>query len=103
MLTPNTAPGGPWRRLGDRIAKSPRRVWIGALLVLLVMACGLFKYDDGLTSSGGFRDEVEAVKGEKLIGESFPGGTNAPTEIVVPDAADAPAVVAAVGDVDGVA
>jgi len=94
---------GPWRRLGDRIAKSPRRVWIGALLVLLVMACGLFKYDDGLTSSGGFRDEVEAVKGEKLIGESFPGGTNAPTEIVVPDAADAPAVVAAVGDVDGVA
>ena len=67
------------------------------------MACGLFKYDDGLTSSGGFRDEVEAVKGEKLIGESFPGGTNAPTEIVVPDAAKAPAVAVAVGDVDGVA
>ena len=94
---------GPWRRLGDRIAKGPRRVWIGAVIALVIMAAGLLNYDDGLTSSGGFRDEVEAVRGEKLIGESFPGGTNAPTEIVVSDPAKAKAVVAAVSGVDGVA
>ena len=69
---------GPWRRLGDRTAKSPRRVWVGAFVVLAIMACGLFAYNDGLTSSGGFRDDVEAVTGENLIAESFPGGTNAP-------------------------
>ncbi len=94
---------GPWRRLGDRTARSPRRVWVGTLVVLVVMAGGLALYDDGLTSSGGFRDKVEAVEGEQLISKSFPGGANAPTEIIVPDPADAAAVSAAVREVDGVA
>ena len=94
---------GPWRRLGDRTARSPRRVWIGALAVLLVMAAGLFAYDDGLTSSGGFRDDVEAVTGAELIAASFPGGSNAPTEVVVADPAKAAAVTRAVGQVEGVA
>jgi RND superfamily putative drug exporter len=94
---------GPWRRLGERTARRPRRVWIGALAVLVVMAAGLLVYDDGLTSSGGFRDDVEAVRGENLISKSFPGGANVPTEIVVADPAKAPAVVEAVSRVDGVA
>lgn len=94
---------GPWRRLGDRTAKSPRRVWIGALVVLVIMCAGLFAYDNGLTSSGGFRDDVEAVTGEELIAESFPAGSNAPTDIIVSDPAKVPAVTAAVEDVDGVA
>jgi RND superfamily putative drug exporter len=94
---------GPWRRLGDRTARSPRRVWIGALAVLVVMAAGLLVYDDSLTSSGGFRDEVEAVQGEELIAESFPGGANVPTEIVVADPERADAVVQSVAGVEGVA
>src|SRR3712207_2976695 len=28
---------GAWRKVGDRVAKAPRRVWLGALAVLLVM------------------------------------------------------------------
>jgi len=94
---------GPWRRLGDRTASSPRRVWVGALVVLVIMCAGLFAYDDGLTSSGGFRDEVEAVTGENLISQSFPGGSNAPTEIIVTDPAKTSAVKTTVSDVDGVA
>ncbi len=94
---------GPWRRLGDRTARSPRRVWIGALALLLVMSAGLFAYDDSLTSSGGFREDVEAVQGENLIAESFPGGANVPTDIVVTDPAKAEAVAQAVSRVDGVA
>jgi RND superfamily putative drug exporter len=94
---------GPWRRLGDRTAQGPRRVWLGALAVLAVMALGLFAYDDGLTSSNGFRDDVEAVTGQELIAESFPGGANAPTEIVVNDPSSLDAVIGAVGRVDGVA
>lgn len=94
---------GPWRRLGERTARSPRRIWIGALAVLLVMAAGLFAYDDGLTSSGGFREDVEAVTGADLIAESFPGGSNTPTEIVVADPARVSAVTRAVQRVDGVA
>jgi RND superfamily putative drug exporter len=94
---------GPWRKLGDQTSRRPRRVWVGALVVLLVMAAGLFAYDDGLTSSEGYRDDVEAVTGAELIAESFPGGSNAPTEIVVADPAKVPAVSRAVADVEGVA
>jgi len=94
---------GPWRRLGDRIAVRPRRVWVGAFLVLLVMAAGTLAYDDGLTSSNGFRDDVEAVQGQELIAKSFPGGANAPTEIVVSDPEQVESVQSAVADIDGVA
>ncbi|MBK5109892.1 MAG: MMPL family transporter [Thermoleophilia bacterium] len=94
---------GPWRRLGDRTARSPRRVWAGALVLLVIMAGGLLAYDDGLTSSNGFRDEVEAVTGQELIAESFPGGANAPTEIVVNDPSKVNAVTGAVGEIGGVA
>ncbi len=94
---------GPWRRLGDRTARSPRRVWIGALAVLVVMAAGLLVYDDSLTSSDGFREDVEAVQGEKLIAKSVPGGANVPTDIVVADPGKADAVTEAVTAVDGVA
>ena len=94
---------GPWRRLGDRIAARPRRVWVGSLLVLLVMAAGVLTYDDGLTSANGFREDVEAVAGQELISQSFPGGSNAPTDIVVDDPARAGDVARAVAAVDGVA
>ncbi len=94
---------GPWRRLGDRIAVRPRRVWVGCFAVLLVMAAGTLAFDDGLTSSNGFRDDVEAVQGQELIAQSFPGGANAPTEIVVDDPAQVDAVQAALARIDGVA
>jgi putative drug exporter of the RND superfamily len=94
---------GPWRRLGERIAAGPRRVWIGAFLVLGVMAVGMVAYDDGLTSSNGFRDDVEAVAGQELIERSFPGGSNAPTEIVVGDPARSGEVARAVAGLEGVA
>ena len=94
---------GPWRRLGDRIAKRPRPVWITAVLVLLVMCAGLFSYNDNLTSANGYVDEVEAVRGEESIAKAFPGGSNVPTEIVVGDPKKLDEVEAAVRKVDGVA
>ena len=94
---------GPWRGLGDRISANPRRVWLGALLVLVVMAAGVFRYDDGLTSANGFREDVEAVEGQELIAQSFPGGSNAPTEIIVDDPVRAQTVANAVAGVEGVA
>ena len=66
------------------------------------MCLGLFNYDDGLTSSNSFRDDVEAVEGEDLLAKSFPAGANAPTEIVVSDPSKAEAVTVAVSQVEGV-
>lgn len=94
---------GAWRRVGERVAGNPRRVWMGAVGLLLVLALGLLNFDDGLTSGNGFRDDVEAVAGQQLLAKSFPSGSNAPTDIVVADPARVAAVTRAVEGVDGVA
>ncbi|MDP2712263.1 MAG: MMPL family transporter [Solirubrobacteraceae bacterium] len=93
---------GAWRRVGDRVARRPRRVWIGTIALLLVLATGLLNYDNGLTSGNGFRDDVESVAGQELLAQSFTSGANAPTDVIVADPARVEAVSAAVTAVDGV-
>jgi RND superfamily putative drug exporter len=93
---------GAWRRVGDRVARSPRRVWLGAIAVLLVLSLGLLNFDTGLTSGNGFRDDVEAVAGQELLAQAFPSGSNAPVDVIVPDSARAAAVTKAVADAPGV-
>jgi RND superfamily putative drug exporter len=93
---------GAWRRIGERVARSPRRVWVGAVALLLVLSLGLLNFDDGLTSGNGFRDDVEAVAGQELLAKGFPSGANAPTDVIVRDPARVDAVRAAVAGVPGV-
>ena len=93
---------GAWRRVGDRVARNPRRVWLGTIALLLVLSLGLLNFDDGLTSGNSFRGDVEAVAGQKLLAKGFPSGANAPTEVIVPDAARVEAVRAAVAKAPGV-
>src|SRR5918997_2911877 len=87
---------GLWRRVGDRVARRPRRVWVATVALLLVLALGVLNFDTGLTSGNGFRDDVEAVAGQELVDQAFPSGSNAPTDIVVPDPARVEAVREAV-------
>ncbi len=94
---------GRWRRVGDSVARSPRRVWIGTVALLLVLSLGLLNFDNGLTSGNGFRDDVEAVAGQELLAQSFPSGSNAPADVIVPDAARVEAVTRAVVAAPGVA
>ncbi|HVF79295.1 MAG TPA: MMPL family transporter [Solirubrobacteraceae bacterium] len=94
---------GRWRRVGDSVARSPRRVWIGTVALLLVLSLGLLNFDSGLTSGNGFRDDVEAVAGQELLAQSFPSGSNAPADVIVPDPARVAAVTTAVVEAPGVA
>jgi RND superfamily putative drug exporter len=93
---------GAWRRVGDRVARNPRRVWVSTVALLLVLSLGVLNFDTGLTSGNGFREDVEAVAGQALLDKSFPSGANAPTDIIVPDAGKVPAVRAAVAKAPGV-
>jgi RND superfamily putative drug exporter len=93
---------GLWRRVGDRVARRPRRVWVATVALLLVLALGVLNFDTGLTSGNGFRDDVEAVAGQELLALSFPSGSNAPTDVIVPDPARVAAVTRAVEDAPGV-
>ena len=94
---------GMWRRIGDRVSVNPRRVWIGTAAVLGVLALGLLNFSDGLTTANSYREDVEAVEGQELLSQAFPGGANAPADVIVPDAAKVPAVVAALKEAEGVA
>jgi RND superfamily putative drug exporter len=93
---------GFWKRVGDRVARAPSRVAAGTVALLLVMCAGLAFFSTDLTTNDSYRDEVESVQGQELLAESFPAGAAAPTDIVVRDPRDVPAVTQAVEETDGV-
>ena len=94
---------GSWRRVGDRVARRPRQVWLFTSLLLALGVLGLSDFNTNLTQTDAYRDEVESVAGQKLLAQSFPAGANAPADVVVPDRARVPAVAAALQRVEGVA
>ncbi|MCW3014595.1 MAG: hypothetical protein JWO02_1687 [Solirubrobacterales bacterium] len=94
---------GLYRKLGERIAARPRRVWVATVALLAVCTLGLLNFSTGLTQSSAFRDDVEAIAGQKLVEQAFPAGQSSPTDIVVRDPSKVDAVIAAVKRVDGVA
>jgi RND superfamily putative drug exporter len=93
---------GFWKRVGDRVAVSPRRTFVSAVSILLVMCLGLVFFSTDLTTNDSYRTKVESVAGQELLAKSFPAGSSAPTDIIVSDPADVERVAAAVGDVPGV-
>jgi RND superfamily putative drug exporter len=93
---------GVWRRVGERVARSPRRIWVSTTVLLVVCGFGILNLSGGLNQGNGYREDVEAVEGQALLAKSFPSATGTPTDIVVPDPARAEAVAAAVSRVPGV-
>lgn len=86
---------GLWGRLGARIERRHRAVWIVTTLALALVALGALSLDTSLTTGNAFRGEVESVQGQKLLERSFPAGASAPTTVIVTDPAKVDAVVAA--------
>jgi RND superfamily putative drug exporter len=86
---------GFWRRTGERIQRNPRRTWIITGLLLLVCAGGLTQFNPNLSQNDTFIGDVESVEGGELLAKSFPGGTSAPTQVIVDDVAKVKPVVAA--------
>jgi putative drug exporter of the RND superfamily len=93
---------GFWARVGQRVAQGPQRVMVGAIAVLLVCCAGFAFFSTELTSEDSYRTEVESVEGQELLDKSFPSGTSAPTDVIVPQPSEVPAVQKAVEGVDGV-
>jgi RND superfamily putative drug exporter len=93
---------GRWGRLGTRIRRRPRPVWLGGTAALVVLALGLTQLELGLAEAEQFAGEVEAVEGAELLaGSGFAGG-GAPLQAVVPDPGRAGAVAEVVAGLDGV-
>jgi putative drug exporter of the RND superfamily len=93
---------GFWKRVGDWVAKRPRRVAIGSTAVLLVLCAGLGFFSTDLTTNDSYRTEVESVAGQDILSRHFPAGASAPADVIVPSARDVGAVRSAVEGVEGV-
>jgi RND superfamily putative drug exporter len=93
---------GFWARVGQRVAAGPQRVALGAIAVLLVCCAGFAFFSTELTSEDSYRTEVESVEGQELLDQSFPSGTTALTDVIVPEGGDVAAVKQAVEGVEGV-
>jgi RND superfamily putative drug exporter len=94
---------GAWRRIGERVASGPRRVWVGTVALLVVGALGLLTMDTDLTQADAYRDKVESLEGQALLAKSFPAGATGATDVIVPRGGDVAAVTAALKGFDGVA
>ena len=83
---------GTWRRIGERVMASPRRVWVTGTALLVVLSLGVTQIDTGLTNANSFRGDVESVEGADILARSFPSGLSALTNVIVPDREKAAAV-----------
>jgi RND superfamily putative drug exporter len=92
---------GVWARIGRRIARRPRAVWVATTLVLGAMAVGLAGLQaHGLTNAQSFRGHPDSVAGQEVLDDHFPGGSGAPVE-VFGAAASGPRLAAALRSVGG--
>jgi putative drug exporter of the RND superfamily len=74
---------GLYARLGRRIARRPRTVWIGTALALGVMALGLVQLDaNGLSSEDTFTTKQPSVTGEEALARHFAAGQGQPVTVI---------------------
>ena len=92
---------GTWSRAGQRVARAPRLVMAGCIVLLAVLALGLIGVPSGLTQAQQFRNQTPSAEAQALIAEHFPAGSSAPAYVIA-DAAAAGQVLAAVRSTPGV-
>ncbi|MET1038899.1 MAG: MMPL family transporter, partial [Aeromicrobium sp.] len=93
---------GIWARVGRRIQKAPRAVWVVTTLVLVGLSFGVMQLNaDGLTNEQSFTKEQPSVVAEKKLIQHFPGGAGNPVAVIANgDRVDD--VQAAFADVEGI-
>ncbi|MFE7353409.1 MMPL family transporter [Streptomyces sp. NPDC057543] len=91
-----------WDRIGGRISRRPRLVWIGSALVLTVLALGSLGLRTGLDDEHLVVGKPGSIAGQDLLAAHYPAGQSRPAE-VIGKAGAAPAIAAALKGIDGVA
>ncbi|WP_327003676.1 MMPL family transporter [Dactylosporangium sp. NBC_01737] len=93
---------GLWARVGDRIARRPRSVWVATALVLAVAAIGVVQLDaTGLTNKESFRNTQDSIVGEEVLARHGAGSAGSPV-VVISTADGAAATRAAFAAVPGI-
>jgi putative drug exporter of the RND superfamily len=89
-----------WHKVGARVARRPAAFVTGTLVLLAVMAIGIFRIDTGLDQADQFLVEPEAISASNRLAESFPAGVSDPAQVLTRD--DPDRVLRAVSGVRGV-
>jgi RND superfamily putative drug exporter len=99
----NSQLDGAWAKVGEAVAKRPRKLWIGTAIGLTILAGFSTTLNArGLSTADAFTQRPDSVVGLEFLGQHFPGGSGQPTEVVVRQELIAP-VSAALMQVSGVA
>jgi RND superfamily putative drug exporter len=95
---------GLWARVGNRIARRPRLVWVSTALVLGVLSIGIVNLNaNGLTNAESFTGHPDSVAGQEVLTTHFPGAGGAGDPVaIVADAGAAGPVRAAVSATQGI-
>jgi RND superfamily putative drug exporter len=100
--SPEPTEHGLWARIGARMARRPRVVWIVTAVVLGALALGVTQLEaNGLQSKDSFRTKPESVTGEAVLARHFPAGAGNPVQ-VIGKADAAPQLQATVSSTPGV-
>jgi len=92
---------GLWARTGRRIARRPRLVWVGTVVILGALAAGLAGlHAGGLTVAQGYRGTPDSVAGQSVLDAHFPAGAGQPVQ-VFGDLGSGPRLAAALDSVPG--
>jgi RND superfamily putative drug exporter len=100
--TEDPTASGLWARIGGRVAKRPRTVWIGTVLVLGALAFGISGLKaDGLSNASSFTNTPDSIVGQQVADAHFSAGAGNPLVVVANDAY-APQVETALATTHGV-
>jgi RND superfamily putative drug exporter len=85
---------GAWSKVGAATARHPRKYWIGATAILIVLAGFSSTLNaTGLATIDSFTKRTDSVVGQEELLKHFPGGQGQPTQVVLKETM-APAAIA---------
>ncbi|MEU8571078.1 MMPL family transporter [Streptomyces pathocidini] len=100
--SPEPTERGLWARVGQRIARRPRAVWVTTAVVLAALSCGILALRaEGIGSADAFTEKPDSITGQEVSARYFPAGSGDPL-VVVARAGRAEPVARAVAAVPGV-
>ena len=100
--TPEPTSTGLWAKVGAWIAPRPRKVWTVTAVALGVACLGVLTLNtNGLSTEDSYTKEFDSVTGQKVLTTHGLADNSTPV-MVVADAAEADAVVAAMQGIDNV-
>jgi RND superfamily putative drug exporter len=86
--SPEPTERGVWARIGGRVARRPRTVWVATALILGALAVGMLDLNAGpLSNEDSLLGHPDSVAGAEVLAAHFPAGAGQP--VVVIGAADA--------------